>query len=419
MASPGASVAETPAVTAQAQSADAAFLAYAPAPPGPPAALCLIDTGVNLNADTQPEVVYRTAVDGGTPDDVDSYGNPGHHGTTMAMIAGAAINGVGMIGVWPQIKIVSIRAATVPPPGQPATFPFTNYSYALRQCQNYRSAYNVLGAEMAIGGGQPSPSAQADLQNEVASAHASGINVVAGVGNEGAQTIDSPASTYGVFAVGAADAYGVLCSFSNRGPGMTAIAPGCHLDEADPITLQPFHGGNGTSQASAFTAAVLVAMRAYSTSLTWNQAEAALQNTSQNGNIDVAAAFRSVGLGAIVDAGNANIPSQPPTTGPSAPGGNSPGDSPGARGPALGSGRKLAKPRVRSASWRGGWLTIRVASVPGGAHLKVRIVVGKKTRTFMTSRTTLRVRVGRPSRIDLTFVEANLRSDPVRVLHFR
>ena len=93
-----------------AQAANAAFLAYAPPPAAGAGALCLADTGVNVNPDTQQELVSASAVDGGSGNDVD----PDGHGTTMAMIAGAS--GHGMIGACPQIKIVSVRATDTPTP---------------------------------------------------------------------------------------------------------------------------------------------------------------------------------------------------------------------------------------------------------------------------------------------------------------
>ena len=124
LACSASALAATPAVTAQAQAADAAFLAYAPAPAGGAGALCLVDTGVNSNPDTQPGLISATAVDGGTGNDVD----PDGHGTTMAMIAGGA--GHGMIGAWPRLKIVSVRATDVPQPGQEPTFQFDDYTAA-------------------------------------------------------------------------------------------------------------------------------------------------------------------------------------------------------------------------------------------------------------------------------------------------
>ncbi|MCA1699543.1 MAG: hypothetical protein LC790_11850 [Actinobacteria bacterium] len=120
--------AASPLVTAQAAAANAAFLAYAPPPPGGARALCLVDTGVNAIADTAPGLVSATALDGGTGNDVD----PLLHGTIDAAIAGGA--GHGVLGAWPQLKIVSVRATDVPSPGQVPTFQYDDYVLGTKQC---------------------------------------------------------------------------------------------------------------------------------------------------------------------------------------------------------------------------------------------------------------------------------------------
>lgn len=86
-----------------------------------PAGLCLVDTGVNVNPDTESVVVDRTAIDGGSGNDV----SPTTHGTLLAMMAGAPANGWGMVGTAPHsIQIVSVRILE---PGQ-TTFPFGYYT---------------------------------------------------------------------------------------------------------------------------------------------------------------------------------------------------------------------------------------------------------------------------------------------------
>ena len=99
--------------------------------------------------------------------------------------------------------------------------------------------------------------------------------------------------------------------------GLTFYAPGCGLDQADPSTDQPTCCGNGTSQASAFAAAVLVALMSYDPTLTYAKAEQLLVSHRHRRRPRRAAAFKADGLGAIVTAGNANIPKPapaPPTT---------------------------------------------------------------------------------------------------------
>src|SRR4051812_778693 len=105
VAAPPAAKSAELAVTAQAVTAHGEFLTQAPAPPAQ-GVLCLVDSGVDVNPDTEPILIGRDSVLGGTPDDVTSY----HHGTFVAMVAGAAGNGWGMVGAWPGLRVLSERA---------------------------------------------------------------------------------------------------------------------------------------------------------------------------------------------------------------------------------------------------------------------------------------------------------------------
>ena len=96
-----------------------------------------------------------------------------------------------------------------------------------------------------------------------------------------------------------------------RDQGFALYAPGCGLDGADPFSDQPFCCENGTSQASVFTAAVIVAMMSYDPTLPYSKAEQLLTQTARGGDLDVAAAFQAAGLGQIVSEGNAKHPLPP------------------------------------------------------------------------------------------------------------
>ena len=201
-----------PAVTAQAQAANAAFLAYAPPPAGGPGALCLVDTGVSVNPDTQPGLVSATAVDGGSGADVD----PDGHGTTMAMIAGAAGNG--MIGAWPQIKIVSVRATTAPTPGQEPSFEFDNYTVGMAQCIQ-QTGHQIHAIDLALSSSiPPTPDQAQGFADKVTQAQGQNIAVIAAAGNVPGP-VEEPAAEPGVLAVGAGDPNnGDLLVLGNAGP---------------------------------------------------------------------------------------------------------------------------------------------------------------------------------------------------------
>lgn len=397
-------LAATPAVTAQAQAASAAFLAYAPAPPSGAGALCLVDTGVHANSDTSPGLISATALDGGSGNDVDPQG----HGTTMAMIAGAA--GVGMIGAWPQLKIVSVRATEEPSPGQDPTFEFDDYAEGIEHCLQEQGKFHIdaigLGLSSTI---PPSPDQSQTLQSAIAQANSKNIAIVAAAGNTPGP-VEEPAVEPGIFAVGAFTAQpdqaspgpeGSICSFSAN-QGLTFYAPGCGLDEAEPFSDQPSCCGNGTSQAFAFSAAVIVAMMSYDSSLSYSHTEQLLVSTATDGDLNVTGAFQAAGLGNIVAAGNANIPkaavtapttSTPTVTAPKAPG----------------------AVKVRLLRWHRGILTIRVAPLPHGGQLHVQLDFAHGVRRVISKRAMLTVHTSRPRAVDLRLVVGKTNGPVLRV----
>ena len=390
LAATGSHAASEISPTTQATASNAGWLAYAPAP-AVAGAVCLVDTGVNLNSDTQSAVTARTALDGGVPDDVD---HDAHHGTRMAMIMAAARNGTGMVGAWPALRVVSVRAAAPPPAGQEPAFYYTAYDRAIRTCTDLSTpAAPIMAVELAVGSREAPSQTEADTMAEyVALAHADNVSVIAAAGNEGGP-VSAPASLPGVVGVAAGDQHGVLCEGSSRGVGVDVIGPGCDLDSVDPVTLAPEAGWWGTSQASAFTAAVLTALRSYKPTLTWAQGEQLLTSTTKAGMLDVAAAFRAAGLGSVVDAGLRAMPKPPP--------------------PPV---KAWAAPKVRSASYRRGVLRVRLASTPKGARVKldvfwrVRGGRARKAKTLYTTMTTIQTHLAkRPVKLALAFRDAKVK----------
>ncbi len=378
--------AASPPITRQAAAADAAFLAYAPAPPAGAGALCLVDTGVTANPDTTPGLVSATALDGGTGDDVD----PLKHGTIDAAVAGGSGHG-GLLGAWPLLKIVSVRSTDVPSPGQEPTFDFNSYRQGIDRCIQPGSSVQIYAIDLPLASViPPSPDQTAFFANAVARAQAQGSTVLAAAGNAPG-AIELPASEPGIFAVGAGDTTnGSICSFS-ASASLTFFAPGCVIDTIDPTSDAPLCCGNGTSQASAFTAGVLVALRSYDPALTAAKAVQLLLSTTVNGHLDVAAAFRADNLGTIVDAGNAAIPKAPPTPTPTSSTTTPPASQPAPTPPTV------PLPLVRSATWRSGVLRIALVRLPAGARLHVKITfVHRKPRYYATSHPSLHRRTPRP-----------------------
>ena len=310
---PAAARAET-GITTQAVADNGAFLPYAP-PPAQLAGLCLVDTGVNLNPDTEGVVVERTALDGGSGEDVSST----MHGTVLAMMAGAPANGWGMVGTAPRaIQIVSVRILE---PGQ-TTFPFSAYATGIDACLRVRSHRNVRVINLSLGTSEsPSGRDYEMLGNAVQEAGDYGVAVVAAAGNDDGGAVEYPAAYPGVLSVGATDTQGGgFCSFSNRGEGLRLLAPGCNLDGADPLAGTPnYNYWQGTSDASDIAGAALDALDSYQPGLSPETAEKDLTEANK-GVLDIAQTFRNAGLGAIVTAGEAAEPgAQPSSTAGSSP----------------------------------------------------------------------------------------------------
>lgn len=298
---PAMARAET-AVTAQAVADNGAFLPYAPAP-AQRAGLCLVDTGVNLNPDTEGVVVERTALDGGSGDDVSSTS----HGTVLAMMPGAPANGWGMVGAAPQaIQIISVRILE---PGR-TTFPFSAYASGITECLERRHKNNVRVINLSLGTSEtPSGRDYEMLGNAIQEAGNYGIAVVAAAGNDDGGAVEYPAAYPGVLSVGATDTQGGgFCSFSNRGEGLRLLAPGCDLDGAEPTSGAPnYNYWQGTSEASVIAAAALDALDSYQPGLSPEAGEKDLTE-ADSGVLNIAQTFRNAGLGAIVAAGEAAEP---------------------------------------------------------------------------------------------------------------
>lgn len=322
VASAGTAMAEVgyPTPTVQAVAADATWLAYTP-PPEHPGIVCMVDSGVDPNPDTEAAVIGGQALapETETNDEIARLepktqpGNhPNGHGTLMAMMMAAPINGWGMVGIAPtSVRVYNMKAL---PKGE-TTFPFDYYSVAIEDCNRLHSqTYSFLSViNLSLGGeSAPGSSEIVGLENYVVAAQQLGIGVVAAAGNEGGSVL-YPAAYPTVFAVGAGDAGsgpGALCSFASRGEGLDLLAPGCDgqtqgLEGAFEDDGSPAFG-SGSSQASAIVSAVLASMRAYNPQLTLTQAETCLLSTAKSDSIDVAAAFDSCGLSQIVSQGQAS-----------------------------------------------------------------------------------------------------------------
>lgn len=314
---PGARADESAMPTTQARAYNAEWVPYLD-PPEKPAAVCLVDSGVNITPDTpedSPEgpIVKRLALDGG-PGTAAGSSWEALHGTRMALVGAAPVNGWGAVGFWPGARIISIRAM---PQGN-TTFPFQIYADALFMCGTWAASYNVAAVNLSLACDcEPTAREQSLLEDRVVRSHANGMSVIAAAGNT-AGPVSSPANQPGVFGVAAGDETGGLCTFSNRGSDIDATAAGCDLDLADPGSGELWSGYAGGTSAAAVNISLLFALvRSYRSDLAWDQAEALVAASAPSASatraMDVEATFRAAGLGNLVDQAKARMPSGQPS----------------------------------------------------------------------------------------------------------
>lgn len=434
---PSKAVAEVgaPTPTVQAVAADATWLAYTP-PPEHPGIVCMVDSGVDPNPDTEAAVIGGQAIapETETNDEIarlEPRAQPGNHpnghGTLMAMMMAAPINGWGMVGIAPtSVRVYNMKALSK---GE-TKFPFSYYAEGIEACRRQKQSpfdSSINTVNLSLGDeATPGSGSLAILGNSVTTAQRSGIAVVAAAGNEGGPVL-YPAAYPSILSVGADDAGstpGTLCSFSSRGEGLDVIAPGCDslsggLEGAFEDDGSPAFG-SGSSQASAIVSAVLASIRAYAPQLTYVRAEECLTTTANHGSIDAAAAFDACDLSQVVEEGRAaeqvalEGSRQKASIGPGS-GTNQPMPT-GACTPSISCGQPLAsgssrlarcpRPRGVSVANRQGHLVVWIHRRPDGCLIEARLLV-KNGRRYMWRNT--------PSRPSTTIVVPNHRLRRIQI----
>jgi hypothetical protein len=315
--------------TVQAVAARATWLAYAPRP-ATLGVVCLVDSGVDMNRDTEAVVVgsHEIYPETGPGDEIARLsprvdGHPDGHGTLMAMLVAAPENGWGMVGLAPRTdRVYSMKALA----NGSMQFHDSMEADAITTCARLQKAEypTMLTINLSLGGeSTPEPVVASEVEDAIAAAKRQGIAVLVAAGNTGGP-LSFPASYAGAISVGAADAgasAGTLCAFSAHGAEI--LAPGCDtetggLEGAWQDTGEP-NVSEGTSQADAIDSSILEAMETYNPMLTESQVEGCMSSTTDNGEVNAAAAFRACGLGAIVQQG-AEAEPKPSVPAPSASG---------------------------------------------------------------------------------------------------
>jgi subtilisin family serine protease len=255
-------------------------------PPGPGVPITIVDSGLDF---AHPEF-------SGRPDTValnaqEPAGVGGEHGTSVASVIAAPVNGVGIVGVYPQAVLRSWDAAL---------------GSGTRLDSGQIAAGIVAAARAGRGVINLSVGGSGDLALELAvdQAVALGSLVVAASGNSGLEgnPVSYPAALPHVTTVAATDTTGAVASFSSRSPYVDLAAPGVNIIVASAL------GGNwqpedGTSFSSPIVAGAAAWIWTARPELTARQVAEILRRSARDippagrdpasgfGELDVAAAL--------------------------------------------------------------------------------------------------------------------------------
>jgi subtilisin family serine protease len=196
--------------------------------------VAIVDTGIDY---THPELKDRyqggfNAVTG-TNDPRDDEG----HGTHVAGIIGAADNGIGVVGVAPNVKLWSAKVLHPNSTGQASGSNAqiaSGLNWVLSKKNEIRGNWIV---NMSLGqctdtsvSDQCNPLPSIAIQTACQSLADAGVLVFAASGNDSTRdhqaSVSYPAALASVIAVGALDSAGKIAEFSNQGPEIAVSAPG-------------------------------------------------------------------------------------------------------------------------------------------------------------------------------------------------
>ncbi len=202
---------------------------------GASSSISIIDTGVQIDHETL-EVVGGECFGTCCSDCIEPYGDDNGHGTHCAGTAAALDNGIGVIGVAPDVDLYSVKVLDSGGGGS-----FSDVAAGI----TWTADQGIDVASLSLGGS----SGTSELQDAVQYADNQGTLVVAAAGNDGTCTdcVSYPAAYDEAVAVSATDENDDLASFSSTGPEIELAAPG--VDVYSTYINNSYDTLSGTSMA--------------------------------------------------------------------------------------------------------------------------------------------------------------------------
>jgi type VII secretion-associated serine protease mycosin len=243
--------------------------------------IAVIDSGVSANhPDLEGQVLSGqnfSGLPGGATTDVDKDS----HGTAMASLiagTGKGLNGQGMYGLAPGVKILPMRIV-----GKGANEAAYSANYSPQLAAAIRAAADSKAQILSLSQGQMED--VASVRSAVEYALAKGKLIVAAVGNNAkiGNAVNYPAGYPGVAAVGSSTQKGGVASYSEYGPEVDFTAPGDNMYNAC-VGSSDYCYSSGTSDATAIFSASAALLWSAHPSWTANQVLRVLKNTASQGD---------------------------------------------------------------------------------------------------------------------------------------
>lgn len=206
--------------------------------------VCVIDTGIQTtHPDLKGQVIGGRNFVAGADGKIKpkKFQDDNGHGTHVAGTIAALDNKIGVVGIAPKAKLLSLKVLD----SQGSGF-ISDLADAIRYCAKSKARI----ASMSIGTLVDSPL----LREAVYEASRAGLIMVAASGNMGG-IVDFPAAYPEVLAVSAVDEELKFADFSNRGPEIDYTAPGVNILSTTIFNSYAYY--SGTSMATPHVAGVI------------------------------------------------------------------------------------------------------------------------------------------------------------------
>ena len=191
--------------------------------------VAVIDTGIDYE---HPDLKHAYAGGVNVFDETKPPLDDHRHGTHVAGTIAAADNGIGVVGIAPNVKIWAVKVLDNQGKGTSESLT-AGIDWVVSKAKEVGGRWVV---NMSLGSRYGS-----DIEHAaIGRALAANIVMVAACGNTSLQGLNYPAGYDGIIAVGAAAEDDTLAAFSTYGVGMSVLAPGVRVTST-------FRGGSNTS----------------------------------------------------------------------------------------------------------------------------------------------------------------------------